>query len=59
MLVNHLFSVVRRRSWFNQLSADNVVLGLIIANAAIFMLWRIEDQKFMMENFMVSPLFLD
>ncbi|KAJ6745762.1 hypothetical protein OIU74_028432, partial [Salix koriyanagi] len=40
------------RSWFNQLSADNVVLGLIIANAAIFMLWRIGDQKFMMENFM-------
>jgi hypothetical protein len=59
MLVNHLFSAVRRRSWFNRLSADNVVLGLIIANAAVFMLWRIEDQKFMMENFMVGPLFLD
>ncbi|KAB5553119.1 hypothetical protein DKX38_010430 [Salix brachista] len=46
-----------RRGWrsrFNQLSADNVVLGLIIANAAIFMLWRIGDQKFMMENFMIS-----
>ncbi|CAK7352934.1 unnamed protein product [Dovyalis caffra] len=45
-----------RRGWrsrFNRLSADDVVLGLIIANAAVFMLWRTVDQKFMMENFMV------
>ncbi|KAH7549237.1 hypothetical protein JRO89_XS13G0002600 [Xanthoceras sorbifolium] len=42
------------RSWFQRLSADEFVLGLIIANAAVFILWRIADQKFMMNNFTIS-----
>ncbi|XP_027332074.1 RHOMBOID-like protein 12, mitochondrial isoform X2 [Abrus precatorius] len=31
-----------------------MVLGLIIANAAIFLSWRIADEKFMIKNFTVS-----
>lgn len=42
------------RSWFSRLSDSDVVYGLIIVNAAVFMLWRYADRKFMMENFMVS-----
>ncbi|KAJ8773158.1 hypothetical protein K2173_028335 [Erythroxylum novogranatense] len=42
------------RSWFNQLGSNEVVLGLIIANVAVFLLWRIADQRFMMRNFMIS-----
>nr|AIY60679.1 rhomboid protein Illhe_PARL [Illicium henryi] len=41
-----------RRSFFP--SADTVVLGLITANVGVFILWRIADRKFMVENFMIS-----
>ncbi|XP_065882264.1 RHOMBOID-like protein 12, mitochondrial [Euphorbia lathyris] len=43
-----------RRSWFNRLSADNVVFGLILANVAVFLSWRILDPKFMSKHFMIS-----
>ncbi|KAK0587878.1 hypothetical protein LWI29_030364 [Acer saccharum] len=42
------------KSWFQRLSVDDCVLGLIIANTAVFILWRIADQKFMMNNFTIS-----
>ncbi|KHN48755.1 Hypothetical protein glysoja_015903, partial [Glycine soja] len=32
------------RSWLRGLTANDMVLGLIIANVAIFLLWRIADQ---------------
>ncbi|KAJ4831853.1 hypothetical protein Tsubulata_017524 [Turnera subulata] len=44
----------RWTSWFNSLSDDSVLWGLIIANTAVFLLWRMANQRFMMENFMIS-----
>ncbi|XP_021665403.2 RHOMBOID-like protein 12, mitochondrial isoform X2 [Hevea brasiliensis] len=43
-----------RGSWFYQISANDMVLGLILANVGVFMLWRIADKKFMVNNFMIS-----
>ncbi|KAL1373179.1 hypothetical protein HN51_003185 [Arachis hypogaea] len=42
------------RSWFNRLTPNDMVLGLIIANVAVFLLWRIGDKKFMINNFTIS-----
>ncbi|XP_057994925.1 uncharacterized protein LOC110653911 [Hevea brasiliensis] len=42
---------VWRRSWFNGVSADDMVLSLIFVNAAVFMLWKIADIQFMVNNF--------
>ncbi|KAJ4713222.1 Rhomboid-like protein [Melia azedarach] len=42
------------RSWFRRLSANDVVYGLILANTAVFLLWRVADKKFMMNNFTIS-----
>ncbi|KAM1322929.1 hypothetical protein PS2_015414 [Malus domestica] len=42
------------RSWFGRLSTNEVVLGLIVANVAVFLLWRIADRSFMMNNFTIS-----
>lgn len=54
--VNNIFSPVRRRSWFQRLTSNGVVLGLIIANVAVFLAWRVADPVFMSENFTVSFL---
>ncbi|CDP18050.1 unnamed protein product [Coffea canephora] len=43
-----------RRSWFQRLTTDGVVLGLILTNVAVFLLWRIADPSFMKKNFMIS-----
>ncbi|KGN64067.1 RHOMBOID-like protein 12, mitochondrial [Cucumis sativus] len=43
-----------RRSWFQRLTPNEVVLGLIIANVAVFLLWRIADPIFMSKNFTIS-----
>ncbi|KAF8408228.1 hypothetical protein HHK36_007373 [Tetracentron sinense] len=45
---------VCRRSWFPRPTADGVVLGLIVTNVAVFLLWRIADPTFMRKNFMIS-----
>ncbi|KAK7292159.1 hypothetical protein RIF29_07896 [Crotalaria pallida] len=42
------------RSWISRLTPNDVVLGLIGANVAIFLLWRVADQKFMINNFTIS-----
>ncbi|MED6193447.1 hypothetical protein PIB30_019562 [Stylosanthes scabra] len=42
------------RSWFNRLTPNDMVLGLIIANVAVFLLWRIADKRFMINNFTIS-----
>ncbi|KAI3416899.1 Rhomboid domain-containing protein [Psidium guajava] len=42
------------KSWFRRLTVDNVVLGLIIANVAVFMLWQIAGRSFMIKNFTIS-----
>ncbi|KAK7388852.1 hypothetical protein VNO78_23679 [Psophocarpus tetragonolobus] len=42
------------RSWLGGLTSNDVVLGLIIANVAIFLLWRIANEKFMIQNFTIS-----
>ncbi|RVW35582.1 hypothetical protein CK203_073791 [Vitis vinifera] len=47
------------RSWLSGLSTNDVVLGLIIANVAVFMLWRISDHRFMLNNFTVSSWFIN
>uniref|UniRef100_A0A1J3HEU5 Rhomboid protein 1, mitochondrial n=1 Tax=Noccaea caerulescens TaxID=107243 RepID=A0A1J3HEU5_NOCCA len=51
------FSGSQRRGWkhwLQGLSSNDVVLGLIISNTAVFMMWRVFDQQFMMNNFMIS-----
>ncbi|CAM8900238.1 unnamed protein product [Rhodiola kirilowii] len=42
------------RSRLSRLSSDDVLLGLIAANVAVFMLWRVADQEFMFNNFTLS-----
>ncbi|KAK6153480.1 hypothetical protein DH2020_013119 [Rehmannia glutinosa] len=42
------------RSFFRRLTTDGVVMGLIVANAAVFILWRVADPQFMVNNFMIS-----
>ncbi|KAI4340156.1 hypothetical protein MLD38_025021 [Melastoma candidum] len=42
------------RSWFRRLTNTDVVLGLIIANVAVFLLWRVADPTFMFRNFTIS-----
>ncbi|BFG32916.1 hypothetical protein CerSpe_191900 [Prunus speciosa] len=42
------------RSWLRRVSDGDVVLGLIIANVAVFILWRIADPSFMAKNFTIS-----
>lgn len=45
-----------RKNWLQGLSSNDVVLGLLLANAGVFIMWRVFDQRFMMNNFMVrSP----
>ncbi|CAN1312150.1 RHOMBOID-like protein 12, mitochondrial [Linum perenne] len=41
-------------SWFKRLTANDVVWGLVIANAGVFLLWRIASPRLMVENFMIS-----
>lgn len=46
-----------RRSWrsgFGRFSVDGVVLGLILTNVSVFLLWRVADNRFMMRNFTIS-----
>lgn len=42
------------RRWIQRLDSDNMVLGLIVANVAVFLLWRSADYQFMVNNFMIS-----
>ncbi|KAE9609655.1 hypothetical protein Lal_00006108 [Lupinus albus] len=42
------------RSWIHRLRPLDVVLGLIGANVAVFLLWRIADENFMINNFTIS-----
>ncbi|KAK4483263.1 hypothetical protein RD792_010448, partial [Penstemon davidsonii] len=42
------------RSVLRRLTPDGVVIGLIVTNVAVFMLWRVAEPRFMVENFMVS-----
>ncbi|XWS51040.1 hypothetical protein CRYUN_Cryun12cG0142000 [Craigia yunnanensis] len=44
----------RWRSWLQRFTASDMVLGLIITNVAVFLLSRIADRQFMMNNFMIS-----
>lgn len=43
-----------RKNWLQGLSSNDVVLGLLLANAGVFLMWRVFDQRFMINNFMVS-----
>ncbi|KAI3788527.1 hypothetical protein L2E82_01296 [Cichorium intybus] len=43
------FLPLRRR-----LTSNGVVIGLIVTNVAVFLLWRVVDCKFMMQNFMID-----
>nr|AIY60715.1 rhomboid protein Lonja_PARL [Lonicera japonica] len=54
--LNPSFDYHRRswQSWLRRFSPDDVVLGLILANVAVFMLWRVADRDFMRKNFMIS-----
>ncbi|CAA0834041.1 RHOMBOID-like protein 12 [Striga hermonthica] len=52
----HSFDSQRRgwRSGLRQFTADGVVIGLIVANVAVFVLWRVASPEFMVKNFMIS-----
>nr|GMC48381.1 RHOMBOID-like protein 12, mitochondrial [Ipomoea batatas]GMC50711.1 RHOMBOID-like protein 12, mitochondrial [Ipomoea batatas] len=49
----HLTSVLKG-SWFQGLTPDGVVIGLILSNVAVFLLWRVADTGFMLRNFTIS-----
>ncbi|XP_061364963.1 RHOMBOID-like protein 12, mitochondrial [Gastrolobium bilobum] len=42
------------RSWFQRLTPSDMVSGLIVANIAVYILWKIADEEFMIKNFTVS-----
>ncbi|KAH6821890.1 RHOMBOID-like protein 12 [Perilla frutescens var. hirtella] len=42
------------RSFFRRFTTDGVVLGLIITNVAVFVLWNAADRQFMVKNFVLS-----
>ncbi|XP_050376018.1 RHOMBOID-like protein 12, mitochondrial [Argentina anserina] len=42
------------RSWLRRLSSNDMVLGLIVANVAVFLLWKVADPVFMTKNFTIS-----
>ncbi|XP_062028046.1 RHOMBOID-like protein 12, mitochondrial isoform X2 [Rosa rugosa] len=42
------------RTWLRRLSSGDMVLGLVVANVAVFLLWRIADPIFMYKNFTIS-----
>ncbi|KAK2989335.1 hypothetical protein RJ640_015046 [Escallonia rubra] len=48
------FNFHSRQAWLRRLTADGVLLGLIMANVAVFILWQTADSRFMMKNFMIS-----
>ncbi|KAK9926144.1 hypothetical protein M0R45_023389 [Rubus argutus] len=43
-----------RSSWFQTVSSNDMVFGLIMANVVVFLLWRLLDPVFMVENFAIS-----
>lgn len=43
-----------RGSWLQGLTPDGVVIGLILSNVAVFLLWRVADTGFMLRNFTIS-----
>ncbi|PIA63118.1 hypothetical protein AQUCO_00200859v1 [Aquilegia coerulea] len=48
----HKISGNRWRSWIP--TTDDLLLGLVLANVAVFVLWRVADPAFMKKNFMIS-----
>ncbi|CAN6714183.1 unnamed protein product [Malus baccata var. baccata] len=46
-------SILSRRSWFGRVSGEQVVSRLIVANVAVFLLWRIAGHSFMINNFTI------
>ncbi|KAK9080393.1 hypothetical protein SSX86_000151 [Deinandra increscens subsp. villosa] len=51
-------TVSYQNTWLSQfrrrLTTDGVVIGLIVTNVAVFLLWRVADRRFMMQNFMIQ-----
>ncbi|GMN54314.1 hypothetical protein TIFTF001_023460 [Ficus carica] len=45
------------RSWLRGLSPNDVVIGLIVTNVAVFLLWRVADYRFMIKNFTLGQVF--
>lgn len=52
--VSSFKSFSQGRRWIQRLDSDIVVLGLIVTNVAVFLLWRSADYQFMANNFMIS-----
>ncbi|WZZ57981.1 hypothetical protein YC2023_058088 [Brassica napus] len=42
------------KHWLQGLSSNDVVLGLLLANTGVFLMWRVFNQRFMINNFMIS-----
>lgn len=49
-----LFVLFYRRQVSRRLTTNGVVIGLLLTNGAVFMLWSIASYDFMVKNFMVS-----
>ncbi|KAL0704514.1 hypothetical protein Bca4012_070939 [Brassica carinata] len=45
------------KHWLQGLSSNDVVLGLLLANTGVFLMWRVFDQRFMINNFMIARNF--
>ncbi|KAD4385366.1 hypothetical protein R6Q59_010420 [Mikania micrantha] len=47
-----------QQAWLSQfrrrLTTDGVLIGLIVTNVAVFLLWRVADRRFMLQNFMIQ-----
>lgn len=53
---NNIICPFCRKSWLNRLTPNDLVLGLVVANVAVFLFWKIATQDFMLNNFTVSFL---
>ncbi|KFK41860.1 hypothetical protein AALP_AA2G180200 [Arabis alpina] len=49
------FTRFQKRGWKSRINgANGVVLGLVIANAAVFTMWKVSDKRWMGKNFVLS-----
>lgn len=53
MFLKPLYFSLSRKSGFRRLTTDGVVIGLIVTNVAVYILWQVAGPQFMVKNFMV------
>ncbi|KAK6921016.1 Peptidase S54, rhomboid domain [Dillenia turbinata] len=50
----HYYNQRGWRSWLPRPTTEGMVLGLLVANTAVYLLWRVADTTFMLRNFTIS-----